>query len=116
MNAETIIFGGQILAGALLVYAAARSRMEKEAGGVVDAEREARRVMALDLLSEAWKKAKGRGVAGYDRSLGICALTECIARLQRGDDIDAGAAATALELLGLHLEKDADGIITVCEN
>lgn len=114
MNAEALIFGGQALAGLLLITMAARSRREKEKGEGVSSKKQEARGVALEALSVAWMTAKRQGVSGYDRSLGFCALSECIARLRRGEDIDEGVAALALEKLGMWLEQDEDGAITVC--
>lgn len=116
MNAEILIFGGQIIAGALIVYAAGASRRQEERAERIAEKKEEGRGAIVDILSDAWKKATRRGVSGYDRSLGICALTECISRIKDGEDVDPGVISLSLEYLGLHLEQDEDGIITVCEN
>ena len=69
--------------------------------------------------SREWpfEKAKGRGLSGgYGPSLGITALSECIRRVDAGDDVEIGVIVEALELLGLHLERDEAGTVVVCEN
>ena len=115
MDVGLIIFGGQILAGALLVYAAARNKYKRNDAEREALEKERGRGVALEVLSDAWKKAKGRGVVGYDRSLGFCALSECLDRLRSGEEIDPGVASTALGMLGMHLEE-VDGRIIVCDD
>lgn len=110
------IWGLQALAGLLLIWLAAREHNRGQKHDAEDEKKERGRGVYLDALSDAWKKAKRRGVAGYDRSLGFCALSECIVRLRRGEDIDAGAANMALGLLGLRLEEDGAGGMAVCEN
>ena len=118
MTTEAIIFGFQALAGALLIFAARASRRRDEKATEIEAKKEEGRGVLVAILSDAFKKAKGRGAlrGGYDRSLGICALSECLNRLQAGKDVDPEVVASALELLGLHLERDEAGEVIVCEN
>ena len=114
---DAMIWGFQALAGGALVLLAYRDRLRKEGGAAADAAKEAGRGAALEVLESAFRIAKGRGLrGGYDNSLALCALDECLRRLRAGEDIDAGAAALALDMLGLHLERDEAGAVLVAEN
>ena len=116
-----IIWGLQALAGTAICWAAYRDRRRKESAAAAAenaaAEKEAGRGVLRAILGDAFEKAKGRGLSGgYGPSLGITALSECIRRVDAGDDVEIGVIVEALELLGLHLERDEAGTVVVCEN
>lgn len=82
-------------------------------------EKERGRGLYLEILSEVWQKAKGRGLhkkGGYDNCLYFVALDEALRRLRRGDEVEPGVAGLIIDGLGFHLEQDGDGVITVAEN
>jgi hypothetical protein len=100
----------------LLVFAKSRGD-EKEREGAMKEERG--RGLYLEILSEVWQKAKGRGLhkkGGYDNCLYFVALDEALRRLRRGDEVEPGVAGLIIDGLGFHLEQDGDGVITVAEN
>ena len=116
-----IIWGLQALAGVAICCAAYRDRARKESAAAAEnaaAEKEEGRGVLRAILGDAYRKAKGRGAlrGGYGPSLGITALSECIRRVDAGEDVEAGVIVEALELLGLHLERDEAGSVVVCEN
>lgn len=119
MNAEILIYGGQILASALVVYAAGKNRRAEEKEREGAAEKERGRVLYLEILSEVFQKARRAGLlhkGGYDNSLYLVALDESLRRLRRGEEVEPGVAGLIIDGLGFHLEQDEDGTITVCEN
>ena len=116
MNAEILIYGSQILAGGALIYAAGRSRRAEEKEREGAAEKERGRGLYLEILSEVWQKAKGRGAYDYDYQLCFVALDEALRRLRRGEEVEPGVAGLIIDGLGFHLEQDEDGTITVHEN
>lgn len=115
MKAELLIFGCQILASSLVVYAAGRGHRAEVRAAEDEARKEGGRVVYLELLSEVWKKAKGRGGTDYNYQLCFVALDEALRRLRRGDEVEPEVAATIIDGLGLHLEE-SDGEIIVAEN
>lgn len=118
-----IIWGLQALAGTAICWAAYRDRRRKESAAAAAAEnaaaeKEEGRGVLRAILGDAYRKAKGRGAlrGGFRPSLGITALSECIRRVDAGEPVEAGVIVEALELLGLHLERDGAGAVVVCEN
>ena len=117
-----LIWGLQALAGVAICCAAYRDRARKESAAAAAenaaAEKEEGQRVLRAILGDAYRKAKGRGAlrGGYGPSLGITALSECIRRVDAGEDVDAGVIVEALELLGLHLERDEAGAVLVVEN
>ena len=97
---------------ALAVINSRQDREEREG----DEKKERGQGLFLEILCECYQKGKGRGLSGgYDNSLAFCALAECINRLRRGDEVEIGTAALAIEMLGLGLVETEDGGIKVVE-
>ena len=93
-----LIFGGAIR----------KKREEKAVADALEAEgalleaKEAKRLDLLERLSKAYKKAKGRGVHNFY----LAALSHCCQLLQRGEEINEGAAMLALR--GLEGDESLD--------